>query len=248
MPKTTFLPASGFDEADARRRMPSIISALDAAYPKARTALDYRNPFELLIATILSAQSTDATVNRVTPALFERFGTPARLAAADPAEVEALVKSTGFFRNKTKAIIGCSRELVARFGGEIPRRIDDLVTLPGVARKTANVVLANCWPRPASDHGIFVDTHVHRVSQRLALTASDTPERIERDLLRLVPEEKWVDVPHQLVLLGRGPCAARAPRHAECPLLGWCPTGRLAMAEAGQADAAKPPRGGRRKK
>jgi endonuclease III len=228
--RTTRAPSLSYDPRDARRRIGSILSALGRAYPGARTALRYRNPFELLVATILSAQSTDETVNRVTPDLFARYPGPAALAAADPADVEQRVRPTGFFRNKTKAIIGCAREIEARFGGCVPATVDELVTLPGVARKTANVVLANCWPRPASDHGIFVDTHVHRVSQRLALTGEDEPERIERDLLALVPESKWADFPHQLVFLGRGPCTARNPRHQECPLLRWCPTGQQAIA------------------
>src|SRR5713226_4324397 len=184
-----------FPPSDAKRRIGPILRALDTAYPRARTALVYRTPFELLIATILSAQSTDATVNRVTPELFARFPDARALAAADPAEVERIIYPTG----------------------------------PGVGRKTANVVLANCWPRPASKHGIFVDTHVSRVSRRLELTKSDDPEEIEQDLCAVVPESKWAVFPHQLVLLGRGPCNARVPRHEECPLLEWCPTGRKAL-------------------
>jgi endonuclease-3 len=215
--------------SDAKKRIGPILRALDKAYPQARTALVYRTPFELLVATILSAQSTDATVNRITPMLFARFPDARALAAADPAEVERIIYPTGFYRQKAKAIVGAARALVERFGGEVSPRIEDLVTLPGVGRKTANVVLANCWPRPASRHGIFVDTHVSRVSRRLALTKSDDPEDIERDLCALVPESKWAVFPHQLILLGRGPCNARAPRHRECPLLEWCPTGRKAL-------------------
>ncbi len=218
-----------FPPNDAKRRIGPILRALDTAYPRARTALVYRTPFELLIATILSAQSTDATVNRVTPELFARFPDARALAASDPAEVERIIYPTGFYRQKTKTIIAVARALVDKFGGEVPRGIEDLVTLPGVGRKTANVVLANCWPRPASKHGIFVDTHVSRVSRRLELTKSDDPEEIEQDLCAVVPESKWAVFPHQLVLLGRGPCNARVPRHEECPLLEWCPTGRKAL-------------------
>lgn len=239
MARPRFLPSSGYDAADARRRIGPILQALDRAYPRARTALRYRSPYELLIATILSAQCTDERVNQVTPTLFEHYPTPAALSAADPVEVEDLIKPTGFFRQKTKAILGCARSLEERFGGEVPRRVDELVSLPGVARKTANVVLANCWPRPASDHGIFVDTHVHRVSQRLALTGAEDPAHIERDLMALAPESKWADFPHQLVLLGRGPCTSRNPRHRECPLLQWCPTGQEALGAERRAPRAR---------
>ncbi len=224
-----FLPPSGFRPSDARKRIGPILRALSRAYPHARTALKYRTPFELLIATILSAQSTDETVNRVTPALFERYPDAAAMSKASPEEIEPLIRPTGFFRQKAKAIVGCAKALTERFGGEVPRRMADLVELPGVARKTANVVLANCCPRPQSDHGIFVDTHVRRTSQRLALTGQDDPDRIEQDLMKLVPKSKWAEFPHQLVFLGRGPCRARNPAHEECPLLEWCPTGRYAL-------------------
>jgi endonuclease-3 len=234
-----FLPRSGYDPKDAKRRVKPILAALDQAYPGARTALHHKNAFELLVATILSAQSTDQTVNRVTPALFAQYPDPSALARAPIADVEQVIKATGFFHQKSKAIVGAAAGLVADFGGEVPRRIEDLIRLPGVARKTANVVLSNCWPRPASDHGIFVDTHVRRVSQRLALTANDDPPRIEQDLLALVPEPKWVDFPHQLIELGRGPCTARSPRHAECPLFRWCPTGQAETAKTAKTRASR---------
>lgn len=224
-----FLPPSGFRPSDARKRIGPILRTLSRAYPHARTALKYHTPFELLIATILSAQSTDETVNRVTPALFERYPDAAAMSKASPEEIEPLIRPTGFFRQKAKAIVGCAKALTERFGGEVPQRMADLVELPGVARKTANVVLANCCPRPQSDHGIFVDTHVRRTSQRLALTGQDDPDRIEQDLMKLVPKSKWAEFPHQLVFLGRGPCRARNPAHQECPLLEWCPTGRYAL-------------------
>ncbi len=188
----------------------------------------------------MSAQTTDDMVNKVTPALFERYPTPETLAAANPTNVEAIIKPTGFYRQKTKSIIGCARRIVDDFSGEVPRTIEELITLPGVARKTANVVLANVWPRPESDHGIFVDTHIRRVSQRLGLTPHDDPVKIERDLMELLPERTWVDVPHQMILLGRGPCDARRPDHDACPLLGWCPTGQAVKAEVPPASTDRP--------
>jgi endonuclease-3 len=226
---------------NAKERVRSIVNALRRAYPAARTSLDYENAWQLLIATIMSAQSTDETVNRVTPLLFEAFPTPEDLAAADPSEVERIIYPTGFFRQKTKSIIGTSRQLVDEFGGEVPRSVEELTKLRGVARKTANVVLANCWPQPQSDHGIFVDTHIRRVSQRLAWTPNEDPVKIERDLMELLPKKAWVDVPHQLIMLGRGPCDAQRPDHEACPLLRWCPTGQAALAGA----SAKRPRSSR---
>jgi endonuclease-3 len=215
----------------AKQHVRSIIRALGRTYPNVRTSLDHENPWQLLIATILSAQSLDDTVNKVTPELFARYPGPRELAAANPADVEALIYPTGFFRQKTKSIIATSADVVERFGGEIPRTIEELTSLRGVARKTANVVMANCWPQPESDHGIFVDTHIRRVSQRLGWTPNEDPVKIERDLMELLPRSAWVDVPHQLIMLGRGPCDAQRPRHEECPLLKWCPTGQAALAE-----------------
>ena len=235
-----FLPASGYDPVNAKKRVRPIIKALSGAYPHARTSLNHEGPYQLLVATILSAQSTDETVNKVTPTLFERFPTPHALAGAKPDVVEKLIYPTGFFRQKTKAIIGCARKITEEFGGEVPRTLEELVTLPGVARKTANVVLANCWPQPASDHGIFVDTHIRRVSQRLAWTPNEDPVRIEQDLMALLPKSAWVDVPHQLILLGRGPCDARSPDHDACPLLRWCPTGQAAKAESPPQQRSRP--------
>lgn len=236
-----YLAPAGYDRDDARRRAKPVVRALARAYPGARTALHHRSPWELLIATILSAQSTDETVNRVTPALFGRWPDAAALAAADPSDVERVIYPTGFFRQKTKAIVATSHDIVDRFGGDVPLAMADLTSLRGVARKTANVVLANCCPRPASDHGIFVDTHIRRVSQRLAFTGQEDPEKIERDLMDLLPERAWVDVPHQMIELGRGPCDARRPDHAGCPLLRWCPTGLAAQA----ASPPTPPARGR---
>jgi endonuclease-3 len=212
-----------------RQRIGSVLRALDRAHPNARTALRYKTPYQLLIATILSARTTDEVVNRVTPTLSKRYPDANSLAEASPEDVEQIIRPTGFFRQKAKAIIGCAIALTERFGGNVSRRLDDLAQLPGVGRKTANVVLSTCWPRPKSDHGIVVDTHVRRVAQRLGLTKAEDPDRIERDLMRLVPVAKWAKFPHQLIALGRGPCNARDPKHAACPLLEWCPTGQEAV-------------------
>jgi len=229
-----FLPDSGYDPVNAKKRARSIVRTLRRAYPEARTSLTYRNPFELLVSTILSAQSTDETVNRVTPRLFDRYPTPEALAGANPEDVEKIIYPTGFFRQKTKSIVGAARKIVEDYGGEVPVTIGELTTLPGVARKTANVVIANVCPKA---EGIFVDTHIRRVSQRLALTAQNDPVKIERDLMEVLPRSAWIDVPHAMILLGRGPCNARNPDHASCPLLRWCPTGQAALA------AAEPRRG-----
>jgi endonuclease-3 len=224
----------------------SIVNALKHAYPNARTALKYGDPFQLLVATILSAQCTDEVVNRVTPKLFERYPSAEALGSAKPTDVEAIIRPTGFFRQKTKSIVGSARKLVDDFGGEVPKSVDELTTLPGVARKTANVVLANSQPYPASDHGIFVDTHIRRISQRLALTANEDPVKIERDLMALLPRKVWVDVPHALIELGRGPCRARNPDHDACPLLRWCPTGLEARGSAAPKRPVRRGEGARR--
>ncbi len=250
MPQTPrFLTPSGYDPVKAKQHVRSIIRALRRVFPNVRTSLDYEGPWQLLIATILSAQSLDDTVNRVTPALFERYPTPAALAVANPADVEGLIYPTGFFRQKTKSIIATSADIVEKFGGEVPRTIEELTSLRGVARKTANVVMANCWPRPRSMHGIFVDTHIRRVSQRLGWTPNEDPVKIEQDLMELLPKTAWVDVPHQLIMLGRGPCDAQRPDHANCPLLKWCPTGQAALAAGPPGSrtrrAADAPRGAR---
>lgn len=187
--------------------------------PEPRTELDHRNAFELLVATILSAQSTDRTVNRVTPALFEHYPTPAALAAADPAELETEIKATGFFRNKAKAIRAASQRIVDAFGGEVPRTMEEITTLPGVARKTGNVVLGSAY-RIAS--GITIDTHASRVSQRLDLTDEDDPVKIELDLCALWPQSAWIDMGHRFVLHGRYVCLAKKPRCELCPINELC--------------------------
>jgi endonuclease-3 len=196
---------------------------LAAEYPgtaKELCALTHDNPFQLLVATILSAQSTDAMVNQVTPALFARYPTAYELAAADPAEVEQLIKSTGFFRAKTRSIIGMAAALVERYGGEVPPSMDDLTTLPGVGRKTANVVLSVDFDIP----GLPVDTHVLRLSQRLGLTTNTDPEKVERDLMALLPPSEWGAFSLRLILHGRRVCTARN-RHCEnCVLADFCPS------------------------
>jgi endonuclease-3 len=206
---------------DAARRAPEILTRLMAAYPDARCALEHRNAFELLCATILSAQTTDARVNLVTPTLFARYPTPAALARATPADVEAIIKSTGFFRNKTKSLIGMARALVTDHGGEVPRTMEELRLLPGVGRKTANVILGNAY---GINEGITVDTHVTRLSRLLGLTRHDDPVKIEQDLMRLVPRDHWALISHLLIFHGRQVCIARRPRCADCVLSDICPS------------------------
>lgn len=210
--------------APASERIGAIIEQLQQAYPNATCALDHTNAFELLVATILSAQCTDERVNKVTPALFARFLTPFAMAEADITELEELIRSTGFFRNKAKNIQGASQRIVAEYGGEVPGNMADLLTLPGVARKTANVVLGTAY---GIADGVVVDTHVKRLSNRLALTQHDDPEKIEKDLMALVPREHWVEFAHMLILHGRQVCDARKPRCSVCTLSQLCPSAQL---------------------
>ena len=200
-------------------RVRTILEKLSAAYPEAECALLHKNPFQLLIATILSAQCTDARVNKVTPGLFEKYPDPAAFAYASPADIENEIRSTGFFRNKTKSIIGASKKIVEDFGGKVPKTMDELLTLPGVARKTANVVLGSAFGISA---GVVVDTHVHRLSRRLDLTKQDDPKKIEQDLMIVIPEDRWILFSHQLIWHGRRVCKARKPRCAECTLEKQC--------------------------
>jgi endonuclease III len=206
---------------DALQRAPTILKRLKRAYPSARCALDYRDPFELLCATILSAQCTDARVNLVTPVLFSRYPTPAALAQANPLDVEDIIKPTGFFRNKTRSLIGMAQALVADYGGQVPRTMEQLRLLPGVGRKTANVVLGNAF---GINQGITVDTHVARLSRRLALTRQDEPAKIELDLMPLFPRNEWGLLSHLLIFHGRQICIARRPRCGECVLADLCPS------------------------
>lgn len=213
------------ESARARReRTATILDRLAREYPDATCALTHANPFQLLVATILSAQCTDEQVNRVTPALFARFPDAAALARADLAEVEALVHSTGFFRNKARALVGLGQALVADHDGQVPATMAELVRLPGVGRKTANVVLGNAFGR---DEGIVVDTHVARLSRRLGLAAGDSPEAIERELMALVPRDAWTLWAHLLIFHGRQVCPARRPRCASCVVADLCPSAEL---------------------
>lgn len=206
-------------DAERRRRARRIVRRLAAAYPDARCALDFRNPFELLVATILSAQCTDKKVNEVTPALFARYPTPAALAAAPPATVEAMIRPTGFYRQKTRAIQSAARDIVERFGGRVPDTMEALLSLHGVARKTANVVLGNAFGVP----GLTVDTHMKRVNARLGLTDEEDPVKIERDLMALIPEREWTAYSHRIIHHGRVCCIARRPLCEACPIAVDCP-------------------------
>lgn len=200
-----------------------IVRRLRKAHPDAQCALRHEDPFQLGVATILSAQCTDEMVNRVTPALFARYPTPAALAAAPQEEVERLVKSTGFFRNKAKSIRGFAREVAGRFGGAVPATMEELLELPGVARKTANVILGVAFGRA---EGIVVDTHVKRLAARLGLTRETDPDRIERDLLALLPRKDWIDIGHLLIWHGRRVCDARRPACERCVLSDRCPSAK----------------------
>ena len=205
----------------ARERAPEIFRRLAAVYPNAKCALDFETPFQLLVATILSAQCTDKRVNMVTPKLFATYPTPAALAAAKQEEVEELVKTTGFFRNKTKSLLGVSAAIESQHGGEVPATMDALVELPGVGRKTANVILGNAFDR---NEGVVVDTHVARVSQRLELTKHTDPEKIEQDLAPLFPRDQWTLLAHLLIEHGRQICDARLPKCSQCPVGELCPS------------------------
>ncbi|HUI43927.1 MAG TPA: endonuclease III [Terriglobia bacterium] len=200
-------------------RLGRIFAALDALFPRAECALHHRNAFQLLIATILSAQCTDERVNKVTPGLFVKYPSPQDFGAVHQEVLEQDIRSTGFFRNKAKSIIGASKILVARFGGAVPRAMDELLTLPGVARKTANVVLGTAYGIAS---GVVVDTHVFRIARRLKLTRAKTPEKVEQDLMRIVPRERWIGFSHQVIWFGRKICQARRPLCASCPLEPLC--------------------------
>ncbi|MGH9749883.1 MAG: endonuclease III [Candidatus Polarisedimenticolia bacterium] len=216
--------------ASARAPLPRVLEALRAARPEARVELDHRNPFELLVATILSAQSTDARVNLVTPILFRAWPGAAALAAAPIDRIEEVIRSTGFFRAKAKAIQGCARAIVERHGGEVPRTIGELTALPGVGRKTANVVLGAAWGIAS---GIVVDTHMARVARRLGWTRRSDPVTIEKDLMAIVPERDWVFCSIAMVLHGRYVCRARRPRCGVCALRPYCPSRHLEESAGG---------------
>ena len=201
------------------KRVAAILAKLDEAYPAATCELKHENAFQLLIATILSAQCTDVRVNQVTQELFKKYKTPKDLAYADPAELEKEIRPTGFFRNKTKSVMGASKGIIESFGGQVPRTMEEILTLPGVARKTANVVLGTAYGIAS---GVVVDTHVIRLSNRLDLTRNEDPKKIEQDLMAILPQDKWITFSHQLIWHGRRVCFARKPKCIECNLEHIC--------------------------
>ena len=207
--------------SSAEARMPEILRLLHVEYPDAQCELNYATPLELLVATVLSAQCTDERVNQVTPDLFKAYPTAQDYAEADIEELQEAVRSTGFYRNKAKNVQNACRRIVEEYGGEVPGTMDDLVTLPGVARKTANVVLGNAFH--VAD-GIAVDTHVKRLANRSALTQESAPEKIEKDLMQLAPRDEWIDVSHLLIFHGRRVCFARKPNCPECAIRHLCPS------------------------
>jgi len=208
----------------SRERVAQLLEIFPEVYPGAHCELDFKNPLQLLIATILSAQCTDKRVNMVTPALFKKYRTAADYAKAAPADLESAIKSTGFFRNKAKSIRAAAAKMVECYGGKVPETMEQLRELPGVGRKTANVVLGNAFGK---NDGIVVDTHVARLSQRLRLTREVDPEKIERDLMKLVPRQHWTDWSHWLIWHGRRRCFARKPDCANCEILRLCPSGKV---------------------
>jgi endonuclease III len=205
--------------ADRKERVTKIITELDRIFPDATCALLHRNPWELLVATILSAQCTDERVNKVTPDLFAKYPTIEDLANASQDELANDIRSTGFFNNKARSIIGAAKTILGKFGGEIPQNIEELLTVPGAARKTANVVLGTAY---GITSGVVVDTHVARISQRLDLTRNEDPVKIERDLMKSIPRDRWILFSHQVIHFGRQICVARKPRCASCPLDSLC--------------------------
>jgi len=200
-------------------RIAAILAALDEAYPHVECALTHRSPWELLVATILSAQCTDVRVNLVTPELFRRFPTPQKMAKATLPQLEALIRTTGFFHNKAKSIQGAARKIVADFSGQVPQTLAELITIPGAARKTANVVLGVAYGKA---EGVVVDTHVLRITRRLGLAKGDTPQKVEQELMRILPESRWIDFSHQIIHHGRAVCIARKPKCERCNLEHLC--------------------------
>jgi endonuclease-3 len=219
--KATTTRTKGYDPI-APKRVSEILKRLDTTYPNVKCALHHNSAWELLVATILSAQCTDVRVNMVTPVIFAKYPTIQDFAALQPEELELDIRSTGFFRNKAKSVVGAARKIINDFGGKVPDTMEDLLTVPGAARKTANVVLGSWFGK---NIGVVVDTHVHRISRRLELTKNDDAVRIEQDLMKVVPQEKWTDFSHQIIHHGRAICVARNPRCAECPLEDICHAG-----------------------
>ena len=214
-------PSKGYNPI-APERVAGILQRLNDLYPEVTCALTHSSAWELLVATILSAQSTDVNVNRVTPELFRNYPSVEAFAALAPEQLEPDVRSTGFFRNKSKSVVGAAKKIVADFGGQVPDDMDKLLTLPGVARKTANVVLGT-WFKKAE--GVVVDTHVHRISRRLELTKENEPQKIEQDLMKIIPRDRWILFSHQVIWHGRKLCFARKPNCVECPLENICHAG-----------------------
>jgi endonuclease-3 len=223
--------------ADAKRHAARIVRRLKAAYPDARCALNFSTPLELLVATILSAQCTDTRVNIVTKDLFRKFPDARAYARAKRADLERAIQSTGFFRNKAKSIAGTCEKLAQSFGGEVPRDLDELVRLPGIGRKTANVVLGTAFGIPT---GVVVDTHVARVSRRLGMTRHSDPVKIERDLMAQLPKREWIDFAHRVIAHGRRICLARKPKCEVCPLADVCPKIGVATSPKARRRTAKP--------
>ena len=222
--RTTKAPARTTSRAESmeqkQQRALTVVKSLRKDFPEARTALTHGTPFQLLVATILSAQCTDERVNMVTPVLFARYAGVPALAAADQAELEEIIRSTGFFRMKAKNIIACAKGLMDRFGGEVPATIDELVSLPGVGRKTANVVLGQAF---GISSGVVVDTHVHRLARRMGFSKENTPEKIEQDLMEVFPKRPWIELSNLLILHGRRTCPARKPKCDMCRVAEHCP-------------------------
>ena len=201
------------------QRVAAILAKLDEAYPNATCELKHENAFQLLISTILSAQCTDVRVNQVAETLYKKYPDPKAFAYATPSELEQEVRPTGFFRNKTKSVMGASKAIIEKFGGEVPRTMEEILTLPGVARKTANVVLGMAYGIPS---GVVVDTHVQRIANRLDLTRNEDPKKIEQDLMQVIPKEKWIQFSHQIIWHGRRVCQARKPKCVECNMESLC--------------------------
>lgn len=201
------------------KRVAAILAKLDEAYPKATCELNHKNAFELLIATILSAQCTDVRVNQVTATLFQKYPDAKAFAYANPTELEQEIRPTGFFRNKTKSVMGASKGILENFGGDVPRTMEEILTLPGVARKTGNVVLGTAYGIAS---GIVVDTHVQRIANRLDLTRNEDPKKIEQDLMQVIPKDKWIQFSHQIIWHGRRVCQARKPKCVECNMESLC--------------------------
>jgi len=234
--RTAQVPADKGYNPLAPARIDDILGRLNTLYPNVTCALHHKSAWELVVATILSAQCTDVRVNMVTPGLFAKYPTPQAFAAIEPEELEPEIRSTGFFRNKAKSVVGAARKLMQDFGGVVPDDMEKLLTLPGVARKTANVVLGSWFGKAV---GVVVDTHVHRISRRLELTTNDEPVKIEQDLMKVIPQKKWILFSHQIIHHGRGLCIARKPKCVECPLENICHAGDKTWSTVEMHEAAK---------